>query len=169
MLFNGLTRIGFAVLLTTSLIFHAFVFTWWWLLPPVAGWLLNVRIAYNMGKTHPSDYLFAGLFFPAEFYTWVRLGHFVRAWTKFFFARAQDNWELQAKAESGRGGNTYLMPFVITTVIYLLIVVGFDQLLSVQTKSDALYVGWRVLGAITLFQTFTMLIQLVRPHKGLKA
>ncbi|UDY25162.1 glycosyltransferase [Nocardioides sp. Kera G14] len=169
MLFNGLTRLGFFTLLTCSLLFHAFVFTVWWAIPPVAGWLLNIRIAHTMGRPHLSDYLFAGLFLPAELYTWVRLGHFVRAWSKFFFARAANNWELQAQAESGSARSTYLVPFMVACLTYVAGVVAFDQLLSVQAKSDVLWVSWRVLGAITVFQTFWMAFQLLRPYKGYKA
>jgi cellulose synthase/poly-beta-1,6-N-acetylglucosamine synthase-like glycosyltransferase len=169
LLFNGLTRFGFFLLLACALLFDAFVFRAWWLIPPALGWLLNIRIAHSMAKPHLSDYLFAVLFLPAEAYTWVRLGHFVRSWRKFFSSRAVDNWSAQAKAESGGGGHAYLMPFVITTVVFVVLVLGFDLLLSVDMKSDVLWVGWRLLGVITVVQTAVMLWQLLRPHRGLKA
>ncbi|MFT4263340.1 MAG: glycosyltransferase [Nocardioides sp.] len=170
MLFNGITRVGFAILLTCALMFHAFVFSWWWVVPPVIGYLLNIRIAHSMAKVTRRDYLFALLFFPAEFYTWVRLGHFVRAWSQFFFAEAKDNWAAQAKAESGKSSlPMWLVPFGVTTVFYTSCVLVFDQVLSAVVKSNVLWVGWRALGAITVIQTLAMLIPLLRPHRGLKA
>jgi poly-beta-1,6-N-acetyl-D-glucosamine synthase len=166
---NGFNRVGFGCLLICSLLLNAFVFSPLWLVPPLVGWLLNLRIAHSMGRANRSDYLFAGLFFPAEFYTWVRLGHFVRAWVKFFFGRASDNWELQARAESGRAGNTYLWPLIATLIGCAIGILAFDQLLSPVVKSNVLWVGWRVLGVITVIQTLSMAFQLFRPYKGFKA
>ena len=34
---------------------------------------------------------------------WIRMGHFVRAWLKFFSRQQTDNWAAQAKAERGKG------------------------------------------------------------------
>ncbi|WP_300679429.1 glycosyltransferase family 2 protein [Nocardioides sp.] len=169
MFLNGLTRVGFGVLLACSLLLHAFVFTPLWLLPPLLGWALNLRIAHSMGQRNKSDYLFAGLFFPAEFYTWVRLGHFVRGWWKFFFNRASDNWAAQARAESGRAGNTYLLPLIVTVVASVLGVVVYDLFFSSAVKSNVLWVGWRALGVITVIQTLMMAYQLFQPYKGFKA
>merc|ERR1712000_234506 len=46
---------------------------------------------------------FALLLWPAELYMWIRMGHFVRAWLKFFSRQQTDNWAAQAKAERGKG------------------------------------------------------------------
>src|SRR5690606_6236490 len=83
MLTNLLVRIGFVTLLAGSLSIGAFVFSPWWLLPPLAAVLLNVRIAMTMKDRTTRDILFAALVVPAEIFMWIRLSHFLRSWFRF--------------------------------------------------------------------------------------
>ena len=64
---------------------------------------LNFRVARSMAFANSKDYLFALLLWPTEFYMWIRMGHFVRAWTKFF-SRTQTDY-----AAMGRFGNVLLV------------------------------------------------------------
>jgi cellulose synthase/poly-beta-1,6-N-acetylglucosamine synthase-like glycosyltransferase len=169
MVVNGLTRIGFVLMLTCALLFHAFVFAAWWLVPPVAGMLLNFRIVRAMYGAHRGDYLFALLIVPAEIYMWIRLGQFARSWTKFFLSRGGDNWAAQARAERGGGGYSYLAPFAVVTAVLALIVSAWWFLLDTQQKSDSLWYGWAVLGTITIFQTVAIALRLLRPYRGYQA
>ena len=80
---NVTTRLLFIMMLFASLSISAFVFSPIWLIPPVVAVLLNLRIALAMQSRTWRDIVFALAIVPAEIYMWIRIGHFVRAWTKF--------------------------------------------------------------------------------------
>ncbi|MET4704648.1 glycosyltransferase [Frigoribacterium sp. UYMn621] len=166
MAINGVTRILFLVLLVASLSIHAFVFSPIWLIPPVVAVLLNLRIAYSMKNRNWRDFVFAGLIFPAEIYMIVRLGHFLRAWTKFLSRKQVDNWAAQAKAERG-SGNAHLAPIFILVLATAVLVFTWFQVSSV-VQSSILWIAWPVLGVITFTQTLTMVASLLRRHRGYK-
>ncbi|MCU1534647.1 MAG: glycosyltransferase, partial [Glaciihabitans sp.] len=166
MLVNAVTRLMFLVLLFFSLSIHAFVFSPIWLIPPVAAILLNLRIAASMKNRNWKDILFALLLFPAEIYMWVRLGHFLRAWTKFLSRKQTDNWAAQAKAERG-SGNGYLVPIVVFALVVIAAVFTWFQL-SAVVQSTILWIGWPILGVITGIQTISMLGKLFQRHRGYK-
>lgn len=166
MVVNGFTRVMFIVLLAGSLSIGAFVFMWWWLLPPIAATLLNLRTALWMQKVSSRDILFALLYLPAEIYMWIRLGHFVRAWTKFLSRKRVDNWAAQAKAERG-SGQAYLVPMILVGAVIVAMVVIW-MMLSPVVQSAILWVAWPVLGIITVLQTLSMVFKLIRRTHGYK-
>ena len=167
MVINIVTRLLFALLLAGSLSISAFVFSPWWLLPPLAAIMLNFRVARSMEFVNRRDYLFAVLLVPAELYMWIRMGHFVRAWAKFFSKQQTDNWAAQAKAERGKG-TAWLYPFV--AVVVFMIVAGFMWVqIPIGLQSDILAVGWPILGVITVLQTAWMLIKGSKRYRGYKA
>jgi len=166
MLVNAFTRVFFIVLLVASLSIGAFVFSPVWLIPPLAAVLLNLRIALSMKKRNGRDLAFALLIFPAEIYMWVRLGHFLRAWTKFLSRKQTDNWAAQAKAERG-SGNGYLVPLLVVALVFAVLVLTWFQL-SVMVQSTILWIGWPILGIITAIQTVTMIAKLMQRHRGYK-
>ena len=88
------------------------------------------------------------LLVPAEIYMWIRMGHFVRAWLKFFSRQQTDNWAAQAKAERGKG-SAYLYPF-LALVVFL--VVGGRDLVAAAHRAAVgpPRVGWPILGVITV-------------------
>nr|WP_243695252.1 glycosyltransferase family 2 protein [Agromyces protaetiae] len=161
---NALTRVLFLVLLAGSLSIDAFVFSPIWLVPPVVAVLLNLRTALSMQNRNWRDILFAVLILPAEVYMWIRLGHFVRAWTKFASRKQVDNWAAQAKAERG-GGHAYLAPVLVALAAVVAMVAIWFQLTPV-VQSSILWIGWPVLGVITVLQTLGMFGKLVRRHHG---
>lgn len=161
---NALTRILFVVLLAGSLSINAFVFMPIWLVAPLVAVLLNVRIALSMKNRTWKDVLFAATLIPAELYMWVRLGHFVRAWTKFASKKQVDNWADQAKAERG-SGSAYLAPLLVLTATVVALVAIWTQLTPL-VQSSILWVGWPILGVITVLQTLSMFGKLVRRHHG---
>jgi biofilm PGA synthesis N-glycosyltransferase PgaC len=166
MLVNAFTRVFFVVLLVASLSIDAFVFSPIWLVPPLAAVLLNLRIALSMKKRRGRDLAFALLIFPAEIYMWIRLGHFLRAWTKFLSRKQTDNWAAQAKAERG-SGNGFLVPLLVLALIFAVLVLTWFQL-SVMVQSTILWIGWPILGIITAIQTLTMISKLMQRHRGYK-
>jgi len=166
MLVNAFTRVFFIVLLVASLSIGAFVFSPVWLIPPLAAVLLNLRIALSMKNRNGRDLAFALLIFPAEIYMWVRLGHFLRAWTKFLSRKQTDNWAAQAKAERG-SGNGYLVPLLVVALVFAVLVLTWFQL-SVMVQSTILWIGWPILGIITAIQTVTMIAKLMQRHRGYK-
>jgi hypothetical protein len=165
---NGFTRFAFFFLLIASLLLNAFVFVIFWAVPSVMATLLNLRTAHAMHSPNKRDYLFALLFIPAELYMWVRLGHFARSWTKFASSSQTDNWALQAKAESGGGGNAHLLPFGIMLFCLATSVAIWAQL-PTGAQSDVLLGGWTTLGVVTILQTAWMAVKLLKRHKGFKA
>ena len=167
MVINIITRFMFLVLLAGSLSISAFVFSPWWLLPPVAAILLNLRVARSMEFVNRRDYLFAVLLFPAELYMWIRMGHFVRAWLKFFSRQQTDNWAAQAKAERGKGV-AWMYPFAALAVAFAAAAAVWVQL-PISLRSDLLAIGWPILGVITVLQTAWMMIKVMRRYRGFKA
>lgn len=164
---NMTTRLMFFLLLLGSLSIHAFVFRTWWLLPPVVSVLLNARVAHSMRFRNRRDYLFALLVFPAELYMWIRMGHFVRAWVKFFSRQQTDNWAAQAKAERGQG-IAWVYPFVALPLLFAAATVAWAQV-PIPTRSDILAVCWPVLGVVTVLQTAWMLLRVMRRYRGYQA
>ena len=166
MLTNLFVRIAFITLLVASLTINAFVFSAWWLIPPVAAILLNLRIAFTMKDRQPGDVLFAGLIVPAEVFMWIRLSHFVRSWSRFLSRKKVDNWAKQAQAERG-GGSSHWVPLILLVVFAVALAVVWT-LLDPVTQSAILWIGWPVLGVVTVTQTVLMLVKLLRRHQGFK-
>lgn len=164
MLFNISIRLGFLLLLAASLSIGAFVFSPWWLIPPAVATVLNLRIAYSIKGRTARDIWFALLFFPAEIYLWMRMGHFLRAWAKFFSKAQTDNWAAQAKAERGRG-TAFLTPLLAAAlVIGGAMYAWFQQTAAVQ--SAILSLGWPVLYITTMVMTLLMVRKALRRHHG---
>jgi poly-beta-1,6-N-acetyl-D-glucosamine synthase len=164
MLFNIGTRMAFFLLLFAALSIHAFVFNPIWLIPPAIAIGLNLRLAMAMHDRSASDFLYAAMFFPAEAYMWVRMGHFVTAWAQFFARFEKDNWAAQANAEKGRG-SAYIFPIIVGAVVFTaLIITWLNQ--SVQVQSTILSIGWPILYLITVTQTLFMVRKLVRRQRG---
>jgi len=164
MLLNGVIRVLFILLLVASLSINAFVFSPVWLIPPAVALLLNVRMALAMKNRDLKDVLFAVTFVPSEVYMWIRLGHFVRAWSKFISRTEVDNWAAQAKAERG-SGTAFVVPAVVSILVMVGLVVGWFML-PLATQASILSVGWPVLGVITVVQTLGMLFKLLRRQRG---
>jgi cellulose synthase/poly-beta-1,6-N-acetylglucosamine synthase-like glycosyltransferase len=164
MLFNIATRMAFVLLLAASLSIHAFVFNPIWLIPPVVAAGLNLRLACSMHDKSASDLAYAGLFFPAEFYLWVRMGHFLTAWTQFLTRTEKDNWAAQAAAEKGRG-SSYVFPAIVVVTTLVVLTIAWQHF-SVGVQSATLSVGWPVLYLITVLQTLFMIRKLFRRHRG---
>lgn len=167
MVVNIVTRFGFLLLLLGSLSIDAFVFQAWWLIPPVAAILLNLKVSRSMAFAGKRDHLFALLLWPAELYMWLRMGHFVRAWAKFFSRQQTDNWAAQAKAERGKGV-AWTYPFLLL-VIALVASAAIWLQLPIDLRSDILAVGWPILGVVTVLQTAWMVVKILKRHRGFKA
>ncbi|WP_144795923.1 glycosyltransferase [Microbacterium paludicola] len=166
MLTNLFVRIAFITLLAGSLSINAFVFSPWWLVPSAAAVLLNLRIAMSMQDRQRSDILFAALVVPAEVFMWIRLSHFLRSWFRFLSRKKVDNWAMQAKAESGSGGGHW-MPLILLVIVIVALGVAWT-LLPPITQSAILWIGWPVVGVVTVVQTVLMLFKLLRRHQGFK-
>ncbi|MCU1346640.1 MAG: glycosyl transferase [Acidimicrobiia bacterium] len=164
MVINVLTRVMFFILLFASLSIDAFVFSPIWLIPPFIAIFLNLRTAWSMKSRTWKDIIFAVAFLPAELYMWVRIGHFVRAWTKFASNKQVDNWAEQAKAERG-SGNAYLVPLLVALGAAAAMVFVWLQL-PVVVQSTILWIGWPILGVTTVIQTLTMFVTLTKRHRG---
>ncbi|MCW2791459.1 MAG: glycosyl transferase, family 2 [Nocardioides sp.] len=167
MVINMTTRFLFFVLLMGALSINAFVFRAWWVIPPLAAVWLNFRVAHSMEFRNRRDYLFALLIFPAEIYMLIRMGHFVRAWLKFFSRQQTDNWAAQAQAERGQG-SAWMYPFIALALVMAGAGVAWTSV-PVQTASDLLSVGWPILGLITILQTAWMIMRSLRRYRGFKA
>jgi biofilm PGA synthesis N-glycosyltransferase PgaC len=165
MLLNVLVRVGFILLFLASMSIGAFVFNPLWLVPPALSVLVNLRTALSMQDRRAKDIFFALLFFPGEIYMWIKMGHFLRAWTQFLVRKDQDNWAAQAAAERGRGGNAYLQPVVMAFVVLATLVLIWSQM-PLMERSIALWFAWPALIVLTVIQSTTMVFKLFRRHRG---
>ncbi|MDQ1082959.1 MULTISPECIES: hypothetical protein [Microbacterium] len=166
MLTNLFVRVAFLTLLAGSLSIGAYAFSPWWLIPPAVAMLLNLRIACTMAKVDRTDILFAVLFVPAEVFMWVRISHFVRSWSRFLSRKKVDNWAMQAKAERG-GGLGHWVPLVVLVAVAIALAVIW-VLVGPLAQSSILWVGWPIVGVVTVLQTLMMFSKLVRRQHGFK-
>ncbi|MFE1645866.1 glycosyltransferase family 2 protein [Microbacterium sp. P01] len=166
MLVNLFVRVAFIVLLAGSLSINAFVFSPWWIIPIVMAMLLNLRMAMTIKNYNSRDVMFAVLLFPAEIFMWIRLSHFLRSWTRFLSRKKVDNWAMQAKAERG-GGLGHWTPLVILIVAVIAMAVIWSMLGPV-VQSSILWVGWPIVGIVTILQTVSMFTKLIRRQHGYK-
>jgi poly-beta-1,6-N-acetyl-D-glucosamine synthase len=167
MLTNLFVRVAFLILLAGSLSINAFVFSPLWLIPPLVAVLLNLRMARSIKDHNQRDILFAILVFPAEAFMWIRLGHFMRSWSRFLSKKKVDNWAMQAKAESGGGSIGHWMPLVILAAVLLAMAVVWN-IIGPVAQSSILWIGWPIVGVVTVLQTLLMFSKLVRRQNGYK-
>jgi biofilm PGA synthesis N-glycosyltransferase PgaC len=166
MLVNLFVRVGFITLLAGSLSINAFIFSPFWLIPIAMSVALNLRMAMSMKNRDRHDILFAGLIAPAEVYMWIRIAHFLRSWSRFLSRKKVDNWAMQAKAERGAGLGHWAPLFIAVGVVAAIVVAW--HLIPITLQSAILAVGWPVLGVITVLQTLTMFMRLLRRQHGFK-
>jgi len=167
MLTNLFVRVAFLILLAGSLSISAFVFSPLWLIPPLVAVLLNLRMARSIKDHNQRDILFAILVFPAEAFMWIRLGHFMRSWSRFLSKKKVDNWAMQAKAESGGGSIGHWMPLLILAAVLLAMAVVWN-IIGPVAQSSILWIGWPIVGVVTVLQTLLMFSKLVRRQNGYK-
>ncbi|MBA8816858.1 cellulose synthase/poly-beta-1,6-N-acetylglucosamine synthase-like glycosyltransferase [Microbacterium halimionae] len=167
MLTNLFVRVAFVILLAGSLSIDAFIFSAWWLIPPLVAMALNLRIARTMTHCDNRDVLFAVLLFPAEMFMWVRLGHFLRSWSRFLSKKKVDNWAAQAKAESGGGSLGHWAPLLLLAAVLVAMAVVWT-LIGPVAQSTILWIGWPIVGVVTVLQTVGMFAKLLRRHHGYK-
>lgn len=164
MLMNMFVRVAFVTLLAASLSIGAFVFSFWWLIPPVVAIALNTRMAMTMKNRDTRDVLFGMLLAPAEVYMWIRCSHFIRSWTRFLSRKQVDNWAMQAKAERGAGIGHWTPLIVVVAVVAAMVFIW--TMLPIMVQSTVLWIGWPIVGVITIIQTLSMFFKLVRRHHG---
>ncbi|GAA3025128.1 glycosyltransferase family 2 protein [Microbacterium dextranolyticum] len=167
MLTNLFVRVAFLTLLVASLSIGAFVFSAWWLIPPAVAMLLNLRVARAMEACDTRDILFAVLMLPAEVFMWIRISHFLRSWTRFLSRKKVDNWAMQAKAERGGGSIGHWVPFIMLAIVAIAVAVIWGILTPV-TQSAILWIGWPIVGVVTVIQTVLMAFKLFQRHQGFK-
>jgi hypothetical protein len=166
MLMNMFVRVAFITLLAASLSIGAFVFSLWWLIPPVVAIALNTRMALTMNNRNARDILFGLLLVPAEVYMWIRCSHFLRSWTRFLSRKKVDNWAMQAKAERG-GGFGHWTPLILAVAVIVAMVVIW-LMLPTMVQSTVLWIGWPIVGVVTVRQTLSMFFKLIRRQHGYK-
>ena len=166
MLTNLFVRVAFVLLLAGSLSIGAFVFSPWWLLAPAVAIALNTRMALTMGNRNARDVLFAMTLVPAEIYMWLRLSYFARSWTRFLSRKKVDNWAMQAKAERGAGLGHWTPLIVVIAVIIATSVIW--SMLGPVVQSTILWIGWPIVGVVTVLQTLSMFFKLIRRQHGYK-
>ena len=165
MLTNLFVRVAFGVLLIASLSIGAFVFSPWWLIPTGVALLLNLRIALTMKDRTARDILFAATLLPAELYMWLRLSHFARSWGRFLSRKKVDNWALQATAERGGGNLGHWTPLLLVAGLAAALT-AIWSILDPIAQSTVLWIGWPIVGTVTVLQTLTMFFKLIRRQHG---
>jgi biofilm PGA synthesis N-glycosyltransferase PgaC len=170
LLSNGITRIGFAFLLTASLMVHQYVWNWLWAIPPGVAALLNLKLAWKVPNRTAADLLSAVLLVPVEIYLIMRVCCATASWANVLAGIKRDGWAQQAKAEQGgsSGGASKILGAVLAGVVIVgAIVYGWIHA-PLFVQREILTVGWAGLAIITALQTLLMVGRILRPTRGLK-
>jgi biofilm PGA synthesis N-glycosyltransferase PgaC len=167
LLSNGLTRLGFAFMLTAALLVHQFVWDWIWAIPPGVAVLLNLRQAVRVPHRTPADLFAAVTLVPVELYLMLRVVCATASWATVLSGMKGDGWARQARAEAGHANGT--MKFVAGVLLALLIGAGvvYGWLHATPGFQRAsLTTGWYTLAAVTGVQVLGMLWRIVRRQKA---
>jgi len=166
---NGLTRIGFVLLLTASLMVHQYVWNWLWAIPPGIAALLNLRLAWRVPNRTAGDLLCSVLLLPVELYLIMRVACATASWANVLAGIKRDRWAHQARAEQGGSGGPGKMlgAFLLVAAIAAGLVYGWTHA-PLFVQQHILTVGWVGLASITALQTVLMVFRLVRPSRGLR-
>jgi cellulose synthase/poly-beta-1,6-N-acetylglucosamine synthase-like glycosyltransferase len=169
LLSNGVTRVMFLFLLTAALMVHQFVWSWWWMTPTVIASLLNARVAWQMPNRTVGDVVSAALLLPVEAYLWFRLACTTASWTNVLAGIKRDGWEDQARAERGasNGPGRMLAAGAIIVILVAAVVFGWVHA-PLWLQQRVLTVGWSFLAIVTVAQTVSMVIKLLRPSRGFR-
>jgi biofilm PGA synthesis N-glycosyltransferase PgaC len=169
LLLNGIVRIMLAFMIPASLIAHAFVWSWIWLIPIALSWILNVRTALRLPDRTGKDVLYAALLFPAEVYLWFQLSIAVTAWFQVLTGSTSDAWAKQSSAESGKSQGWWKILAVLAGVAAAIFTVAhFWSLTDPMVQSTVLIVGWNVLSILTITQCLVMIRRICRRYHGLR-
>ena len=170
LLSNGITRIGFAFLLTASLMVHQYVWNWLWAIPPGVAALLNLKLAWKVPNRTAADLLSAVLLVPVEIYLIMRVCCATASWANVLAGIKRDGWAQQAKAEQGgsSGGASKILGAVLAGVVIVGAVVYGWIHAPLFVQREILTVGWAGLAIITALQTLLMVGRILRPTRGLK-
>lgn len=167
MLFNLLVRIGFVLLLAASMSIGAFVFSPWWLLPPLVAIALNVRTALSMHDRTAKDIAFALLFLPGELYTVAQtrplppvLGEVPRSSRRRQLGRPGRS--------GGRKGRQRLPPAARLSRGDLHRAGAHLAGASAAGQGDRLVFAWPALAVLAAIQTVAMAVRLTRRHRGFR-
>lgn len=167
MVFNISTRVLFVLLLAASISISAFVFHPIWLIPPVAAWLLNIRLTATMKEVGTADRVFSWSFVLAEVYMLIRITHFIASWYQSFSNMERDNWSAQANAESGKGSSGIIWPIAVVLIVGAISYFSWTSM-DVVVQSVILAIGWPILAVISAILTLTMVVKLFRRQLGYK-
>jgi poly-beta-1,6-N-acetyl-D-glucosamine synthase len=170
LLSNGLTRIGFAFLLTASLMVHQYVWNWLWAIPPAVAALLNLRLAWRVPHRTAGDLLSAVLLVPVELYLIMRVACATASWANVLAGIKRDGWAHQARAEQGgAGGGAGKMLGAMLAIALIVggVVYGWTHA-PLFVQRQILTVGWGGLAFITAVQTILMAVRILRPSRGLR-
>lgn len=170
LLFNGFTRLLFAIMLTASLSVHKFVWEWYWLIPPVLAVILNVRQAWRVPNRTAKDVIAAALLLPVETYLIFRAISMTIATVKVLTGNGSDGWAAQKKAESGKsvGFTPKAIAFALVLMGFIYGVVTAWQHLPGDLQDKTLVTGWYLLAGITCLQCCAMLRRIFRRHRGMR-
>ena len=168
LLFNGLTRIGFAFLLAASLMVHQYVWNWLWAIPPGVAALLNLKLAWRVPNRTAGDLLAAVLLVPVELYLIMRVTCATASWANVLAGIKRDGWAQQARAEQGGSGGPgkVLGAMFVVAVLVGGVVYGWTHS-PLFVQRQILTVGWAGLAIITALQTVMMVLRILRPSRGL--
>ena len=77
-----------------------------------------------------------------------------------------DNWAMQAKAERGAGIGHWTPLIVVVAVVIATAVIW--SMLGPMVQSTILWIGWPIVGVVTVLQTLSMFFKLIRRQHGYK-
>lgn len=169
LLANGITRVGFAFLLTAALMVHQYVWSWWWAAPPAVAALLNFKLAWHVPHRTSRDLLAAVLLVPVELYLMMRVTCATASWVNVLAGVKRDGWARQARAEQGgsNGPAKMLGALLAVALVAAGTVFGWTHA-PLFAQQRILTVGWSALAVVTAMQTIVMIVRIFRPSRGLR-
>jgi biofilm PGA synthesis N-glycosyltransferase PgaC len=169
LMFNGFTRLMFAIILTASLAVGKFGWQYYWLAPPIIAVILNIKNASKMPNRRKRDMIAAALLVPTELYLIFRATSMTIATVKVLSGSRSDGWAAQKKAEKG-GGMSFtpkILAFIILIIGCIYGTVAAWQQLPGQWQDVTLSTSWHMLGVITVLQCVFMLKRIFRRSHGM--
>jgi poly-beta-1,6-N-acetyl-D-glucosamine synthase len=96
-------RVGFAFLLTISLVLRIYTWSWWWVIPPAVAMMLNWKIARKVPNRTFLDTFLAVILLPVEMYLVFRLVIWSVSLFRVITGSRKDLWMSQYQSEERTG------------------------------------------------------------------
>ena len=164
MCWNLLIRMMFFALLVTSVMLDKFEFSPIWTIPVCMSVLQSLLVACKIPNRRAGEIIRALLFLPGEVYLWKSLAVWLGSVLKVALDIRRNLWEKQYSAEAANKTHSVSawMTIVLATALPILTLHVVANIVSNDTMSTVMNVGWTALSAMTVFSVLWMGVWIVR-------